>query len=142
MSIDKLLNLLGVDIFAAADDHILKSACDSEIALGSAACKVAGVKPAVLVDCACRSLRHFVIALHDVVAAGNELTGYIVWTFKSSIRVNDFTFDFRKRMSDRRNTILQGIIRAAHCAAGRGFRLTVNNGDFGHVHLIDNLTHL
>ena len=100
------------------------------------------MKPAVLINCACRSLRHFVIALHDIVAAGNELARYIVGALKTRIGIDDFTFNLWKRMSDRRNAVLQGIIRAAHCTAGGGFRLTVNNCDFGHVHLIDNLTHL
>ena len=62
MGVDEVLNLLGVDVLAAADNHVLDAAGDFEVALGRAAGQIAGVEPAVLIDGGGCGLGHFVVA--------------------------------------------------------------------------------
>ena len=50
MGVDEFLDLLGVDVLAAADDHVLEPAGDAVVALRRLAGEVARMQPAVLVD--------------------------------------------------------------------------------------------
>src|SRR5439155_11705778 len=66
-------DLGGVDVLAAADDHVLQPADDLHVALGVHHRQIAGVHPAGLVDAALRRRLVAPVAAHDAVAARAEL---------------------------------------------------------------------
>ena len=63
VGIEEVLDLLGVDVLAAADDHVLNPPGDAEIAVFIHARHVARMEPAVLVDGEGRRLGHFYSSL-------------------------------------------------------------------------------
>ena len=141
MRIDKFLKLLGVNIFAASDDHILESSCNSEVTLGSTKRKVARMEPTVLIDRISCSFGHLIIALHYVVSAGYEFAVGIVGKLFACFGVDNLTFDLGKRSSYGRHSYFNRIVCRAHRASGRCFGLSVNDRDLLHIHAVDNLIH-
>ena len=101
VGINELLNLLGIDVFAAADYHVLEPARDSVVALGRFAGEVTGVQPAVLVNGGGGCFGHFVVALHNVIAARHKFACFADRHLFPGFRVNNFTFNFRHGASDR-----------------------------------------
>ena len=57
MGVEELLDLAGIDVFAAADDHVAGTAGDVEAAVFAHDAEVAGVQPAVGLDDFARCLR-------------------------------------------------------------------------------------
>ena len=139
--VEEVLDLLRVDILAAADDHILDAAGDLVVAVRQAARKVARVEPALAVDGRRRGLGHLVIALHDVVAAGDEFAVHIVGQVLVRLRVDDLALDAEHRGADRCDARLDGVGRLAHRAARGGLGLAVGDADLAHVHLLDDILH-
>jgi hypothetical protein len=72
-----LLDLARVDVVAAADDQVLLAVDDEQVAVVVAVGEVAGVEPAAL-----ERLRGLlglvVVALHDVVAADDDLADVLL----------------------------------------------------------------
>src|SRR3546814_17214908 len=66
-----VLDLGGIDILAARDDHVLHSAANPQIAVGVDRAGVAGMIPAVSVDR--RLIGSPPIALHDAVRSHHDL---------------------------------------------------------------------
>ena len=99
------------------------------------------MEPTVGIDSRCGRLRHFVVALHNVVSASHELTVDTVRTIKTCFGVNNFTFYVCKSATDRLSTNLQRIVIRTHRASGRSLGLTVNRDDFFHIHDFGRLFH-
>src|SRR5437588_13024600 len=84
MTDQKLLELDGEDVLAAANDHILEAAHDVDVTAFVHSCQVTGMQPAIAVNRLRGFLGHLVIALHnqetpaaelDALTAGNRLAG-------------------------------------------------------------------
>ena len=99
------------------------------------------MEPSVLVDGGSGCLGHLVIALHNVIAAGDKLTDHLVRTVFSGFGIDDLALDLREGRSDGGHADLQRIGGTAHGAAGGRFCLSVYDNDLGHVHLVDDVTH-
>ena len=99
------------------------------------------MEPAVLVDGGRRGLRHLVVALHDVVAAGDEFADDFIRAVFAGLRVDDLAFDAGERGTDRIDADVDGVGRPAHGASGGRFRLAVDDDDLLHVHLVDDILH-
>ena len=134
MGVDELLDLLGVDVLTAADDHVLEAARDEVVSVGTAAGQVARVEPAVGVDGLGGGLGHLVVALHDVVAAGHELAVDPVGAIQTRLGVDDLALHVGKGRADRLGSYLQAIVVAGHGTAGGGLGLTVDRYDLPHIH--------
>src|SRR4029453_7578060 len=72
VAIQEFLDLARIEIFAAADHHVLDAADDVAIALGIDDGEVAGVHPAIGVEHVGGLFALVPIAQHDAVAAGAE----------------------------------------------------------------------
>ena len=70
--VEKLLDLAGIDVFAAANDHVARAAGDVEASVFAHHAQVAGVQPAVGLDHLRGSFGIAVIALHHRVAANAD----------------------------------------------------------------------
>ena len=141
MGVDEILDLLGIEVFAAADDHVLDPAGDAIVAVVVTDGEVAGVQPAVAVDRSGCGLRHFVISLHDVVAAGDEFTGDAVGDGQIGRRIDDAAFDAGQFAADGANLDLDRVFGTALGAAGRALGLAKDDRDLIHVHAVDDLLH-
>ena len=73
MGVEKLLHFAGIDVFAAANDHVARAAGDVEASVFAHHAQVAGVQPAVGLDHVCGAFRIAVVALHHRVAAHADL---------------------------------------------------------------------
>ena len=74
---DEVLDLLGRDVLAAADDDILDASRDVVVAVGIHVPDVAGVQPAVGVDALGGLLGQLVVDLHRDEAAAADLAGLL-----------------------------------------------------------------
>ena len=100
------------------------------------------MKPAVGVDRRRRRLGHLVVALHYIVAARDELSRHLVGQLFARLRVHHAALDLRQRVSDGLDAHLQRVAGVAHRAARRGLRLSVDDDDLLHIHLVDDVAHL
>ena len=143
MRIEEFLNLFWINIFPAADDHVLNTAGDLVIPLIVNHCQIARMKPSILVDRLTRGLLHLIVTAHDVIAARAEFTCGIRRQSLASFRVDVLCFDIRHGTPNCRNAQIETVVRRRHCTGGRSFRLPICNRDFPHPHLIhDKLHHL
>src|SRR5262245_42359703 len=78
MRVQKLLDFTGIDVLAAADDHVLDAASDAVIAVGSALRQVTRPQPTVGSDGGGRLRRLVVIAFHHAVTTHQQLPGLAV----------------------------------------------------------------
>ena len=136
VGVDEVLYFLGIDVLTAADYHILDTARDLEVAVGQAAQQVAGMEPAVLVDGGGGGLGHLIVALHNVVAAGNA-----VWNFLAGLGVDYLALNAEEGAADGIYAHFERVGGLGHGAAGGSLGLTVNDADLGHVHLVYNVLH-
>ena len=104
VGVDEFLDLLGVDVLAAADDHVLQPPGDAVAAVFVPAGQIAGVQPALLVNGGGRGLGHLVVAFHGVVAARAELAVDAVRHFLAGLGVDDLALDVREGVADRRSS--------------------------------------
>ena len=140
-SIDEFFDFLGINVFTATNDHILEASCDAIIAVFVSASEVARMEPTVGIDSRCGCLRHFVVALHNVVSASHELTVDTVGTIFARFGIDNLAFHVRKCATDCLGTNLQRIVIRTHRASGRSLGLTVNRDDFFHIHNFGRLFH-
>ena len=110
MSVDKLLYFLGIDVFSAADYHILKAAGYAVVPVGRAAGKVTRVEPSVLVDGRSGGLGHFVVTLHNVISSGHKFAYNLIVAVKACLGVNNFALDLGERTSHRVDSDLYAVV--------------------------------
>ena len=99
------------------------------------------MEPAVLVDGFGSLLGHLVIALHDIITAREEFTVDVRRTFLTRLGIDDLALDLGQFLTDGVDADFDAVLGRAHGTAGRRLGLSVDDGDLGHVHLIDDLTH-
>ena len=137
----EFLDLTGIQILTAADDHILQSAGDLVVSVGCAAADVAGMEPAVGVDGLGGGLGHLVIALHNVEAPGHEFTAFPVGEFFARFGIDDLTLHPGEGAAHRFHTVVDILVHLTHGASGGGLGLTVDGDDFLHIHLLGGTAH-
>src|SRR5919107_544356 len=114
---EHLLDLAGVHVEAAADDHVLGPVDDVVVAVLVTAGQVAGAEPAVPHDLRGR-LRSVVVALHDVVPADRYLPDRVRPTLDVvPLGVDELHLDAPDRVADR-----AGLRRPVGLVEGRDRR--------------------
>ncbi len=141
VGVDEVLDLLRVDILAAADNHIFDPPGDAVVAVAPPPREVAGVQPAVRVDGGGGGGRHFIITLHDVVAPRHELSVGVVGEVFAGSRIDNLAFDAGQRLPHRADAHLHRVVGTAHCAARRRFGLSEHDGNLAHPHFLQNVLH-
>ena len=139
--VEEFLYFAGIDVFAAAYDHVFYATGDFEIAFGCFHAQVAGVEIAVAVDDFGGGFGHFVIPFHDVVAFAAHFALYADGTLFEGFGVDDFHVDFGQGASYGGGAHFHRVVHAALSHAGRSFGKSVHAGDFGHVHFIHDFAH-
>src|SRR4030095_10760544 len=94
MAVEELLDLAGIDVLAATDDHVLDAADDVAVALVVESGEITGVHPAAGIDGLGGLLGVAPIALHDRIAAGAEFTRR-ARRDNAAFRVDDLHFHMR-----------------------------------------------
>ena len=98
---------------AAANDHVMQSAGDAEIAIGLPHPQVAGVQPSFAVDDGCCFFWHVVITEHHAVAAATELALLAIRKRLVRDRINDFCFESGQRTAYRADPQFDRIVGAS-----------------------------
>ena len=136
MSVDEVLDFLGVNVLAAADNHVLDAPGDLVVPVGIAAGQVAGMEPALAVDGGGCGLGHLVVALHDVVAPGDK---FAIHTVRH--RLHNAALHAEDGAAHGVHPGLHTVGGLGHGGGGACLCLTVGDADFIHVHLVDHLLH-
>ena len=135
----ELLDLSRVDVFAAADQHVLDPAHDVAVALGVERGEVAGVHPAVDHRFK-RALLVAPVAVHHGIAAGAQFA-LLAHRHRVAQRVDQLDLEVRLHPSDGADAALQrvgGIALERHRA---GLGHAVGDRDLVHVHFLDDPLH-
>src|SRR3954470_23462211 len=112
MGVQELFDLTGVDVLAAADDHVLDPADDVDVAVVGHHRLVAGVHPAGAVDRLGGLFGVLPVAEHDAVAARLELSGRAARQCAAGDRVGDPDLDVRVDVPDGRGAVLEVVVGA------------------------------
>ncbi|MNQ67973.1 hypothetical protein D3C85_825150 [compost metagenome] len=133
MSPQHLLDLAGIDVEAAGNDHVLFAIGEVQIAFGIDMADVAGMQPTVD-DGLGGLLRLLVVTLHDQVAAHAYFTGFTARQDLVGV-AHHFDADQRVRAADRGQAFVVGelvthqmLVRTKVGDAGRCFGLTIAAG--------------
>src|SRR5581483_10260217 len=100
-----VLDLPGIDVLAAPDDHVLQPALDADVAAPVHRGQVAGVVPAVGVDGPRRGLGHVVVAGHDEVAPAAQLADLADGGHLAGAGVDDLHLGLGQRAAERRRPV-------------------------------------
>src|SRR5471030_190961 len=133
--IQKLFDLPRVKVFTAADDHILDSPDNVDIAVRIHRGEIARVHPAFGVDCLARPVGLLPVATHDRVATSAEFSGLAALHGLAGQRVDNLYVEVRQHLTDRRYPLFYRGIRHALAAHRARFRHTVSNRDLGQMHV-------
>ena len=141
MRVEKLLYFAGIDVLAAADNHIARTPGNVEASVFAHDSKVAGMQPAVgLYHVRC-AYRVAIIALHHRIAAHADFTLHADGSLAPSVRRNHLDLGLWHRSSNGVDADLKGITSIAHGYDGRGFGLAVGNDQLADVHLVQHALH-
>jgi len=101
MGVENVLDLAGIDILAAADDHVLAPALNAAISVLVETPQIAGVKPAFGIDCRSRRFRIVEIVFHDGVSASADFADLSDRHNRAGFRTDDLDFGLRHGPADR-----------------------------------------
>src|SRR6516164_2553900 len=99
--IENVLDLAGIDILAAADDHVLAPALNAAISALVETPQIAGVKPALGIDCRSRRFGIVEIVFHDGVSASADFADLSDRHNRAGFRADDLDFGLRHGPADR-----------------------------------------
>ena len=122
-----LFDLLGIDVLATPDDHVLQATFDRAVATVVHGGEIAGVEPAVGVDGLRSAVGHVVVAVHHLVAASDELTGRADRECRSGLGIDDADLHARHRRTDREGLVLDRVVGPRHVEHRRAFGLAVHD---------------
>src|SRR6266566_2899568 len=128
-----LFDFARIDVFAAADDHILDPANDAAISIVVVGRQVSRMHPTGRIDGFPSSDLVVPIAEHDRVSPGAQLSGFAA-RHDTTVAVDYLDFKVRLYPPDRRDAQLQRIVAAALEAHRAGFGHPISDGYFAHVH--------
>src|SRR3954470_2704652 len=141
MGVEELLDLTGIDVLAAADDHVLDPPDDIDVAVVGHHCLVAGVHPARAVDRVGGPFGVFPVAEHHAVAAGLELSGRAARQCAAGVGVGDADLYVRVHVPDCGGAVLE-VVLCSSLGRDRGcLGHSVADRDLAHVHPVDHLAH-
>ena len=140
MADQKFLDLARVDVFAAADEHVLEAADDAAIALLVDGREIARMHPARGIDRLGRAFAIFPVAAHHAVAAGAQFAGGSE-RYDVARRVHDLDLDVRMDAADGRDPPLERVVGARLERDRARFRHAVADGDLAHMHALRYLAH-
>src|SRR5260370_15992016 len=95
MGVENVLDLAGIDILAAAYDHVLAPALNTAIPVLVETPQIAGVKPAFGIDCRSRRFRIVEIVFHDGVSASADFAYLSDRHNRAGFRTDDLDFGLR-----------------------------------------------
>src|SRR5579885_1102885 len=98
---EKLFDLGGEDVFAAANDHIFQAPNNVDIALGIHGGEIAGMQPALAIDRFGSLFGHLVVALHRQETTAAELAALATGNNLLRNRVDNLDLDMRQRCANR-----------------------------------------
>ncbi len=138
---EKFLDLARIDIFAAADDHVLDAAGDTQVAVFIHDAEVAGAQPALGTHGARRVLGHLVVALHDIVAPAEDLSGLAARQLVDAFRVGHAHLDAGQGAAHGLAAQGERVVDVGLGHDRRGFGESVADGDLAHVHVLHHAAH-
>src|SRR5690349_8592647 len=112
MRIEEFLDLAGIDVLSAPDNHVLDAADDVAISLRVDRRDVAGVHPSLGIDGLGSLLRVVPIAFHDGIAARAEFAGK-PGRQRLAAFTDDLDLAMRLDTPDRRHAAVDGIAGTA-----------------------------
>ena len=99
------------------------------------------MEPAFAVDSRSSRLGHFVVTLHYIISACNELSVYAVGAILARFGVDYLALNVGESRADSFGTNLKAVVNASHSASGRCLGLTVNADDLAHIHFSSRALH-
>ena len=141
MGEQELLDLAGVDVLPAADEHVLDPARDVDVAVGVHGRQVAGVHPPGDVDGFGGRVRLVPVAEHHRVAAGAELPGHPARHRRPRLRIDDLDLDVRVHPAHGRHPALQRVAGPGLGGDRGGLGHAVADRHLGHAHPVDDVLH-
>src|SRR5581483_7371339 len=141
VGVEELLDLPGVDVLPAPDDHVLDAADDVDVAVLVHGGQVAGVHPARPVDGLGGALRVVPVAGHHRVAPGAQLAGRPPGDDPARLGVGDLHLDVGVDPPHRRHPVLQAVVGRRLGRHRGGLGHAVGDGDVLHVHAGYHLFH-
>src|ERR1700730_1346620 len=140
MAIEKFLDLARVEVFAAADHHVLDAAEDVAVPLLVDHRDVAGMHPAIGIEHVGGLFRLIPIAKHDAVAASAQFAG-VAAGHNATLEIDDLNLDVRMNASDSRHPALKRIVSGALETGWAGLGHAIADSHLAHVHQLINATH-
>src|SRR6266404_4352568 len=140
MAVEKFLDLARVEVFAAADHHVLDAADDVAITVPVDGGDIAGVHPAVGIKHVGGLLSLVPISQHDAVATGAQFAGFAAG-HHAALEVDDLDLDMRMNAPDGGHPPLQRIVGGALEADRAGLGHAVADRHLAHVHLLVDAPH-
>src|SRR5439155_11830228 len=141
VGVEELLDLAGIHVLAAPDDHVLDAPDDVDVALGIHGGEVARVHPPVLVDGLSRAFGIVPVADHHRVAAGEQLARLTPGHRAARLRRDDLDLDVRVDPADGADPAIELIVGPRLGGDRRRLRHPVTDGHLVHVHGRDDLLH-
>src|ERR1051325_1184535 len=141
VGVQELFDFTGIDVLAAADDHVLEAAGDRHVALIVHHGEIAAVHPARRVDRLGRCVVVVPVAEHDGVAARAQLSWRAARNGRAGVRGGDLAFEMWQHAADRRHPKLNRIVDPGMERDRGRFGHAVADGDLWYVHLTDDLPH-
>ncbi len=125
---EDVLDLGGVGVEPAADEHVLDAVGDGEVAARIEHADVAGVEPALVVEGGRGGVGVAVVALHQVVPPGDDLARFALGDLVV-VRVDEADLDAGDGPASRLRDDLGGVGVAAHRGDARGLGEAVARHD-------------
>src|SRR5215217_2117528 len=141
MCVETLLDLARVDVLAAADNHVVRPAGYREVTVLVHGRQISGVQPSILVYNLGGFIGHLVVALHNVVAAGAEVTLLSRPDLFTGVHINELHLYVRELAAHGRNPAFYGVVGARLGYNGAGFGLAISDGDLVRPHVVYDLLH-
>src|SRR2546429_3676911 len=108
MGIEELLDLSGIDVFAATNDHILDTTDDVDVALFIHSGKVTCMHPASSINGSGRCLGIIPVTEHDAITTRAKLTWLTKGDDVVASGINNFNLKVRVNDADGTHALLQG----------------------------------
>ena len=141
MGVEELLDLAGIDVLAAANDHVLEATGDLVVALVIDGGEVAGVEPAVGVDGVGGGVGHVVVAQHHHAAAGLEFALFAGAHFEVGVGVDQADLHVGQHLAHGGDAALDAVVGQGLGDDRRGLGEAVGDGDALGAHAVDDLAH-
>src|SRR5215467_3167674 len=115
VGIEEFLDLTGIDVLTAANDHVLDTPNNIDIAINIHCRQVAGMHPVGLIDSTSRLLRIIPVAQHNAIASCAELTRLANRDDLTRLRINNFDLNMRMNSANAADTFLEWGIDTGLC---------------------------